>query len=76
MGQAVAEGAMVVTIGMLGVFTGILAAALAHLSGLSILGVILAYCLTGSVAGVLVVMAIALSPRPRADQTVAEARTV
>ena len=53
---------MVATIAMSGVITGILAAALALLSGLSVLGVILAYCLTGSVAVVLVVGAVALRP--------------
>ena len=53
---------MVMTIAMSGVLTGILAAALAVLSGLSVLGVILAYCLTGSVAAVLVVGAVALRP--------------
>ena len=60
---------MVTTIAMSGVVTGSLAAAFAALSGLSFLGVILAYCLTGSVAAVLVAAALALRPRnPSADQ--------
>ena len=66
---------MVATISMFGVVTGILAAALALLSGLSVLGVILAYCLTGSVAAVLVVGAVALCPRARADETGHDAQT-
>ena len=66
---------MVATIGLFGVVTGILAAALAFLSGLSILGVILAYCVTGSVAAVLVVGAVALCPRAQADDTTQEAQT-
>ena len=60
---------MVATIAMSGVITGILAAALALLSGLSVLGVILAYCLTGSVAAVLVVAAVALRPCAPDDET-------
>jgi hypothetical protein len=53
---------MVATIAMSGVVTGLLAAALALLSGLSVLGVVLAYCLTGGVAAVLIVGAVALRP--------------
>ncbi len=64
---------MVAAICMFGVVTGILAASFAFLSGLSILGVILAYCLTGSVAAVLVVGAVALCPRARDAE--AEAQT-
>lgn len=66
---------MVATIGLFGVVTGILAAALAFLSGLSILGVILAYCVTGSVAAVLVVGAVALCPRAPGDETSHAAQT-
>ena len=66
---------MVATIAMSGVVTGILAAVLALISGLSVLGVILAYCLTGAVATVLVVGAIALRPAEAADEDEAEALT-
>ena len=60
---------MVVTIAMSGVVIGILAAALALLSGLSVVGVILAYCLTGSVAAVLLVGTLALRPCAPVDET-------
>jgi hypothetical protein len=53
---------MVVTVAVSGIATGILAAALALLSGLSLLGVILAYCLTGSLFALLMVAALALRP--------------
>jgi hypothetical protein len=66
---------MVATIAMSGVVTGILAAVLALLSGLSVLGVILAYCLTGAVATVLVVGAVALRPGEPAEEVEAEAVT-
>ena len=69
------EERMVATIAMSGVVTGILAAVLALISGLSVLGVILAYCLTGAVATVLVVGAIALRPAEAADEDEAEALT-
>jgi hypothetical protein len=66
---------MVATISVCGVATGILAAVLAMMSGLSILGVVLAYCLTGSVATVLVVGALALCPRVRDGETAENAQT-
>lgn len=66
---------MVATIAMSGVVTGILAAVLALISGLSVLGVILAYCLTGAVATVLVVGAIALRPSEPSDEDETEALT-
>ena len=69
------EDKMVATIGMLGVATGILAAAIAFLSGLSILGVVVAYCLTGSLAAFLVVGAVALCPRAADDDTAHDAQT-
>jgi uncharacterized oligopeptide transporter (OPT) family protein len=53
---------MVVVIAMSGVLTGILAAVLAALSGVSLLGVILAYCLTGTLAATFAVVAIAMRP--------------
>ncbi len=66
---------MVATIAMSGVITGILAAAFALMSGLSVLGVILAYCLTGSVAAVLVVAAVALRPDATTDESQTETQT-
>ena len=66
---------MVATIAMSGVVTGILAAALALISGLSVLGVILAYCLTGAVASVLIVGAVALRPSETDDEAEADALT-
>jgi hypothetical protein len=66
---------MVATVAMSGVVTGILAAVLALLSGLSVLGVVLAYCLTGAVATVLVVGAVALRPSEPADEAESEALT-
>lgn len=66
---------MVAVISMAGVVTGILAATLAILSGLSVMGVILAYCLTGTVAAVLVVGAVALRPGEPEEETEAEAVT-
>jgi hypothetical protein len=53
---------MVVTVAISGIATGILGAALALLSGLSFLGAILAYCMTGSLFAVLMVAALALRP--------------
>jgi len=61
---------------MCGVITGILAATFALLSGLSILGVILAYCLTGSVAAVLIVAAVALRPCSPVAHDTGETQTV
>ena len=66
---------MVATIAMSGVVTGILAAVLALISGLSVLGVILAYCLTGALAAILVVGAVALHPSEPTDEAETEALT-
>lgn len=66
---------MVATIAMSGVIAGILAAAFALLSGLSVLGVILAYCLTGSVAAILIAAALALRPGSSAADDAGETQT-
>ncbi|MGQ0566767.1 MAG: hypothetical protein ACT4OK_17125 [Gemmobacter sp.] len=66
---------MIAAIAMSGVITGLVAAALALFSGLSILGVVLAYCLTGSLATILVVGAVALRPCSPADEADSEIQT-